>query len=216
MRYAIISDIHGNERYLNQALKIIKDEEVNNKICLGDVIGKSGDYVECLEELIANDFMIVVGNHDRLGIESLPKKDDYSFKNLFKPTIKLNDLTFSHTTNSKDALYGRMPWEDNRRIDNISKAQNQFQNDNSQIFFYGHSHIAEIFELKSNGSILRYEASEETLDINKNSRYLINPGPITNIRDIKIENPYSKEKEINPSFLIYDDKIEQIKYHFLE
>ena len=39
MRYAIISDIHGNAEALNAVLNDISDRHIEQTICLGDIVG---------------------------------------------------------------------------------------------------------------------------------------------------------------------------------
>ena len=66
MKYAIISDIHGNIFALKSALELIEKENVSKIICLGDMIGigtRSDDCVKLLKSY-GDKFICVRGNHE--------------------------------------------------------------------------------------------------------------------------------------------------------
>ena len=48
MKYAIISDIHGNLEALNTVLAVCEQEQVEHYVCLGDVVGYNANPKECL------------------------------------------------------------------------------------------------------------------------------------------------------------------------
>ena len=54
MKYGIISDIHGNIVALNEVLKRLQKERVDQIICLGDIIGIGPHPNECVEKLNSN------------------------------------------------------------------------------------------------------------------------------------------------------------------
>ncbi|MFO0819273.1 MAG: metallophosphoesterase family protein [Pirellulales bacterium] len=63
MKRAIISDIHGNLEALQAVLSDIRDQGVEQIVCLGDVIGYGPNPRECLD--LAMEFSVcVLGNHD--------------------------------------------------------------------------------------------------------------------------------------------------------
>ena len=49
MKYAIISDIHGNTEALNVVLNKCDEVGVEKYICLGDIVGYNANPSECLE-----------------------------------------------------------------------------------------------------------------------------------------------------------------------
>ena len=49
MRTAIISDIHGNLEALNTVLADIDRRDVNEIICLGDILGYGPNPLECVD-----------------------------------------------------------------------------------------------------------------------------------------------------------------------
>src|SRR3989338_3271929 len=64
MRYAILSDIHGNLEALTAVLHALAAERIDRLLCLGDVVGYGADPSACLERLRAREAMTAAGNHD--------------------------------------------------------------------------------------------------------------------------------------------------------
>ncbi len=65
---ALISDIHGNYEALEAVLSHINDQGINEIICLGDIIGYGPDPVKCLDCVMENCQMTILGNHDQAAI----------------------------------------------------------------------------------------------------------------------------------------------------
>ena len=61
---AIISDIHSNVEALTAVLSDIKSRKVDQIICLGDVIGYGPQPKECLDLIMENVSVTLMGNHD--------------------------------------------------------------------------------------------------------------------------------------------------------
>ena len=68
MRYAIISDIHGNVEALQAVLVDIKKQSIDSVICLGDIVGYYPDPEKCVELVRAQASLCVAGNHDYAAI----------------------------------------------------------------------------------------------------------------------------------------------------
>ena len=66
MRYGIIADIHGNVEALDNAIAFLQKEEVDEILCLGDVIGYNADPVECLAKVRSTCAAVIQGNHERM------------------------------------------------------------------------------------------------------------------------------------------------------
>ena len=64
MRIAVFSDIHGNKEALKAIIDDIKNNNIDEVICLGDVIGIGPNPKECVDILIDNNIKTVLGNHD--------------------------------------------------------------------------------------------------------------------------------------------------------
>lgn len=68
MKRAIISDIHGNLEALNAVLQKIRELNINDIICLGDIIGYGPNPTECLDLVIDHCGLTILGNHDQAAI----------------------------------------------------------------------------------------------------------------------------------------------------
>ena len=64
MRYAVLSDIHGNLEALSAVLGALAAERIDRYLCLGDVVGYGADPAACLARLDACQAVMVGGNHD--------------------------------------------------------------------------------------------------------------------------------------------------------
>lgn len=64
MRRAIVSDIHGNLVALQAALADIKQQQVDETVCLGDICGYGPDPVACIDITRSHCKWVLAGNHD--------------------------------------------------------------------------------------------------------------------------------------------------------
>ncbi|MGI9516022.1 MAG: metallophosphoesterase family protein [Pirellulaceae bacterium] len=65
---ALISDIHANLEALSAVLSHIKDQAIDEIVCLGDVIGYGPDPLACLDAVMDNCQLTILGNHDQAAI----------------------------------------------------------------------------------------------------------------------------------------------------
>lgn len=68
MRRAVISDIHGNLEALQAVLKDIQEQQVDEIVCLGDIIGYGPNPCECLDHVIQKATWTILGNHDQAAL----------------------------------------------------------------------------------------------------------------------------------------------------
>ena len=64
MRYAILSDIHGNLPAWNTVLSDLAVHKVDCILCLGDIVGYGPQPAECLKSVYSHATAMVLGNHD--------------------------------------------------------------------------------------------------------------------------------------------------------
>ena len=64
MKIAIFSDIHANKEALISIIENIKKENIDEIICLGDIIGIGPNPKECLDIIVDNNIKTVLGNHE--------------------------------------------------------------------------------------------------------------------------------------------------------
>jgi diadenosine tetraphosphatase ApaH/serine/threonine PP2A family protein phosphatase len=63
MRIAVISDVHANWHALEAVLADLG--EVDDLVCLGDVVGYGGEPLRCLDRIREGGWLTLTGNHDR-------------------------------------------------------------------------------------------------------------------------------------------------------
>ncbi len=69
MRYAIISDIHGNLEALTTALNYIEELEIDHIVCLCDIVGYGPNPNECVDLVRTKCLFTVKGNHDAAAVD---------------------------------------------------------------------------------------------------------------------------------------------------
>src|SRR5438552_18026921 len=63
MRYAVLSDIHGNLEALRAVLADCAGQ-VDGVLCLGDLVGYGADPAACVELVAERAELLVAGNHE--------------------------------------------------------------------------------------------------------------------------------------------------------
>ncbi|MCD7896787.1 MAG: metallophosphatase family protein [Planctomycetaceae bacterium] len=73
MRFAIFGDIHGNLEALEAVLAECGNHDVDQYLCLGDIVGYGANPNECVERIRSVGALAVCGNHDHavIGAQNL-------------------------------------------------------------------------------------------------------------------------------------------------
>ncbi len=191
MRYAIISDIHGNLEALKKVLRAVKKNGADEIICLGDIVGYGPNPNECVERISERDIRTVAGNHDYAVIdESLIAGFNAAAAQAIKWTIsvltpenqeflaglplflKVPDVYLVHSTPS-------LPLEWNYILDPIT-AMGEMECFEEKFALIGHSHRPAIFT-KTGESVP--VGGGDIIPLKKDERYIINPGSVGQPRD---------------------------------
>ncbi|RLF36092.1 MAG: hypothetical protein DRN08_01960 [Thermoplasmata archaeon] len=64
MKILFISDVHSNLHALEKVLEYIKNLDVDEIFCCGDIVGYNAFPSECLKIIRRNNSKSVMGNHD--------------------------------------------------------------------------------------------------------------------------------------------------------
>ena len=75
MSIAFISDIHGNYDALKEVFKQIKKLNIKKTYCLGDIVNYYYEPGKCIDLLIKNKVRCIRGNHEKIFLRSLKKKN---------------------------------------------------------------------------------------------------------------------------------------------
>lgn len=189
MRLAVISDIHSNLAALRTALDIIKKENVDKIVCLGDIVGYGPRPNECIDLIRKHCQVSLMGNHDHavLGLTDTYYFNQYAREavNWTRRTLTLNNraylesLPFSHHEN--EILYVHstpIHPEEWHYILSDYEAKQYLDTLKQRICFVGHSHIPLIFTT-DRGSFYKEEIELDS----HNQKYIINVGSIGQPRD---------------------------------
>lgn len=187
MRIAILSDIHSNWPALEAVLEGIGD--VDQVVCLGDVVGYGGQPKRCMDEVRRNGWFTLVGNHDRactdpqvLGwfnddaalaiswtIEQVGPRRLGWLSELPESTT-LHDSLLVHAS-PRDPIY--------EYVLDRSAARSNLDLLDGHICFHGHTHVPGVFRLVSGMPIHEYTLGEVPL----RGPALVNPGSVGQPRD---------------------------------
>ena len=205
MRSAIISDIHSNLSALKAVLDRISQENCDQIMCLGDIVGYGPYPNECIELVKQHCSICIMGNHDHavLGetstesfniyakmsidwtIAELPSTGKDYLKNLPFTAVQDNILYVHATPCEPESWNYLLSTYD--ALDNL-KCFDQ------QICFVGHSHVPVIFEQQAPGNCKILHGNSATLSTK--NRYVINVGSVGQPRD---GNPHA-------AFGLYDSE----------
>lgn len=196
MRYALISDIHANLEALEVVVEDIDEQNINEIICLGDIVGYGANPNECIELVKKKCSIVLQGNHDAAAIEVL---STHHFNIHAKIAIEwtTQELKKEH----KEWLYGlplisskenmtvvhATPYEPNMwyYITSLEEAAFNFKYFNTDLCFVGHTHIPIIIGLEGEEEIYVHQDTYINFkdDGELKHRYLINVGSVGQPRD---------------------------------
>ncbi|MBI3753859.1 MAG: metallophosphoesterase family protein [Deltaproteobacteria bacterium] len=77
MRYAVISDVHSNLEAILAALKEIDSGDIDEIVCLGDIVGYHANPNECIEIIKDRGIKCIMGNHDARA-SGIEEPDDFT------------------------------------------------------------------------------------------------------------------------------------------
>jgi len=203
MRYALLSDIHGNLEALQAVVDEFSKHEVDECLCLGDIVGYGADPKECIRTVqFLKPTAYVAGNHEwgvtgRLGLDYFNENarmalewtqkalDDNEIEYLKSfPLIYNNDkFTIVHSSLEHPEEFPYViDKEDAFPTLNMMK---------TKICFLGHSHVGGIY-YSDKEKIARFKDTKIKLDRGK--KYVINVGSVGQSRDF----------DPRASFAVYD------------
>ncbi len=196
MRYLILSDIHANWEALQAVLRRA-GSEYDRILCCGDLVGYGADPDAVTEWVRSNVASTVRGNHDKAaaGLEDLEwfnpvaKESALWTQAVMKPgnIAYLRDLVKGpERVNGFQILHGSPLDEDEYVVTEREVAQIAPYLD-AELSFFGHTHLQGGFLCHRNGVMslraVGEESDEETLELEKDASYLINPGSVGQPRD---------------------------------
>jgi len=210
MRWAILSDIHGNLEAFRAVIEDLRAEKADRIAFLGDVVGYGADPNECLSLLRGLTDWVIAGNHDYGAVgmtdidvfntmarsailwtrEELSEENQAYLRRLLL-SRKDGSAIFVHATpNQPEEWY---------YLFSFPEAEEAFRSMSGNLAFIGHSHRPLVLTQAGNGGVEAVDP-EETI-LKPGVRYIINAGSVGQPRDCHPEAAYG----------LYDDEAK--KFH---
>jgi diadenosine tetraphosphatase ApaH/serine/threonine PP2A family protein phosphatase len=191
VRYAILSDIHGNLEALDAVLADAAPR-AEAVLCLGDIVGYGADPLACIERVAARAEAVVAGNHEHAvsGLLDLAwfnesaraaavwtrrrLDDDHRAWLGGRPLVHvIDDATLVHASPARPE-----EWE---YLVSAEDGYEAFAAFTTRLCFVGHSHRPGAWSLGSSGPAHEPNATETVLEHGR--RYVINVGSVGQPRD---------------------------------
>ena len=190
MRFAILSDIHGNLEALEAVLADARAQHCTHFVCLGDIVGYNANPSECLHLIQELECPVVKGNHDEQasiddsteGFNELAEEaigwtrehlsgEEKSWLAELRLTRQVRDFTIVHATLDTPQQWGY--------VFNDLDASASFTYQHTSLCFFGHTHWPTAFVRDEN---VRRIAIEQIVVI-PGKKYFINAGSVGQPRD---------------------------------
>jgi predicted phosphodiesterase len=219
MKFAIISDIHGNFDAFQAVLADIEKSKVDRIISLGDNIGYGPESDRVVQEIIARGIPSVQGNHELavkdeeylnwfnpVARKSLMKTRDLLGESALKfvtdlqPFLVVDECRYVHGFPPDSPLIYMFQPSDNRKKQVLEKLT-------ERRCFIGHTHTLEMIGF--DGKKLEYGDLPEGLTaLAESKKYLINVGSVGQPRDTNNAAKYaiwdSAAGTVEVRFIPYD------------
>jgi diadenosine tetraphosphatase ApaH/serine/threonine PP2A family protein phosphatase len=191
MRYAVLSDVHGNLEALRAVLEDAS-ARAEGVLCLGDVVGYGPDPTACLEILAGRALAMIGGNHER-GVAGLLDlgwfnrnaraavewtrqaldADHRAYLGSLPLLAHVDDATLVHASPARPdewdyLVSARDGWE-------------AFGAFSTRLCFVGHSHLPGVWSLGSSGP--DHEVGDVDVAFEAGRRYIVNVGSVGQPRD---------------------------------
>lgn len=191
MRYAVLSDIHGNIEAL-QAVLADAAARADAVVCLGDVVGYGADPVACVELVATRARALTAGNHEhgvtgQLDLEWFNPyaraacewtrerldKDHRTYLAGLPLLVELGDATLVHASPSHPDEWDYLVFPEDGYA--------AFPAFATRLCFVGHSHVPGVWSIGSSGRDHARGAIDVPLADGR--RYIVNVGSVGQPRD---------------------------------
>lgn len=190
MRYAVLGDIHANLEAFEVVLRDSQEQKCTHYCCVGDVVGYNANPRECLAKVRELNCPCVRGNHD----EYCSSEDEldgfnphaaeavnWTRKQLAKEDRQwLRDLKYIRLVHSFSIVHATLdlPQRWGYVFDKLMAAAS-FTYQNTQVCFYGHTHVPVAFV---RDSVVR-GGTYSKFKVEPGKKYFVNVGSVGQPRD---------------------------------
>jgi len=213
MRTAVLSDIHANLEAFEAVLYHAEKSEVDNYVCLGDVVGYGASPNECVEILQSLSCPCILGNHDAAVLDipinmnqdgrrvinwtrlNLTKAATF-FLGSMEDIIHDGDICYCHST-----PYKTRRWY---YVAEKSYISSSFARSKAKVLFVGHTHVPLAITRKNFFCVyLRSPEHSTVVPVAEINRQIFNGGSIGQPRD----------GDARAAYLIYDSSKKQVEFY---
>jgi predicted phosphodiesterase len=217
MRVAFISDIHSNLEALQAVLDEIDSEDIATIINLGDLVGYNANPKECVDLVRKRQIVSILGNHDQAAtdLEHAESFNIIAYQAIKWTLRSLNDkhkhflekLDHTRLLWNRYLLFHGAPGNPEAYISFLFQAKKAFnymrkQTVGVRIGFFGHTHKRAVWQRDVRGKVSTVELSDNTLILDPEQMYLINPGSVGQPR----------QHNWKASYLIFTNEPETIEF----
>jgi diadenosine tetraphosphatase ApaH/serine/threonine PP2A family protein phosphatase len=211
MKWALLSDVHGNLEALWAVIADLRAEGAERIAFLGDAVGYGANPEDCLHLIEKLAEIIVAGNHDYgavgltdvscfnpaakaaiLWTEKKLTAEEKSFLRRLPLVRQVGDISFIHATPHEPAEW--------HYIFTLPEAEEGFQAMSGELVFIGHSHAPVILSKRRSEGVNAYKKSEAVVE--KGVRYIINVGSVGQPRDRDPRAAYGLYDENSGKYLL--------------
>jgi diadenosine tetraphosphatase ApaH/serine/threonine PP2A family protein phosphatase len=191
VRYAVLSDVHGNLEAL-QAVLADAAAHADDILCLGDVVGYGADPVPCVDLIGSRARATVAGNHERavtgrlalswfnrharVAAEWTREQIDGScaaYLDALPLMAEVGDATLVHASPQHPE-----EWD---YLVSLGDGLAAFAAFATRLCFVGHSHVPAVWSLGSSGP--DHERGDVDVTLDAGRRYIVNVGSVGQPRD---------------------------------
>lgn len=197
MRFLILSDIHANLTALQAAIAAV-DGRWDRVLCLGDVVGYGPDPNESMDLVRSLGPIMIRGNHDKAACGITDASDfnpvariaaEWTTAQLTPENLQLlRDLPMGPVMANELAIVHGAVADEDEYVFAPALALEGLMYSPASITFFGHTHFQGGFSYRgSQLEIIQMKpqpgANFSALQLEKDTRYLLNPGSIGQPRD---------------------------------
>ncbi|MCX6972638.1 MAG: metallophosphoesterase family protein [Verrucomicrobia bacterium] len=191
---AVISDIHSNFEALTAVLDDVRLQEVQQVVCLGDIVGYASSVQSCMRAVRELGCPVLMGNHDEAACLPAPPKDfndtatagvvfasarlsesDRAWITCLPRNLEIDGVVFTHAS-----LANSFGWP---YIISPEDARRHFANQTTHLAFCGHTHKPMVWLQESPGGQVTQRTGKEVMPLPPGGKVLVNVGAVGQPRD---------------------------------
>jgi predicted phosphodiesterase len=231
MRYLILSDIHSNDEALAAVLARVRRKKFQRVVVLGDFVGYGANPNHVIDRIrkLRRRKVLIRGNHDKVvtGLDSGDLFNPIALAAARWTTERLTPQSRKFletlpvgpaTVDGGFLICHGSPRDEDAYIFSDRDASLNFRENDAAVCFFGHSHIPSVFTLEPHGIRVEVVVGERVrLELQRERRYLINPGSVGQPRDRNPKAAYaiydSTERVVHFDRVPYDVAKAREKIH---